>query len=175
MASHFGGSARVLRRLARGGDHLVLVCASAGVDMTGRFESSHEDRQGISSILKRVVFLTSQPINQSPSRSRSGRLKTMSSDGTRDGAGLGLDPVDVARGRASAPRLTVFAGAVNTVSPTLAVITLVPLTCRLQAYRPEHHVERRLLCHLHSSIFNYSYLALFVVNAPKSICCWRLN
>lgn len=45
MASHLGGSARVLRRLARGGDHLVLVCASAGVDMTGRFESSHEDRQ----------------------------------------------------------------------------------------------------------------------------------
>lgn len=35
-ASHFGGSARVLRRLARGGDHLVLVCASAGVDMTGQ-------------------------------------------------------------------------------------------------------------------------------------------
>lgn len=45
MASHFGGRARVLRRFARGGDHLVLVCASAGVDMTGRCESSHEDRQ----------------------------------------------------------------------------------------------------------------------------------
>lgn len=36
MASHLGGRARVLRRLARGGDHLVFVCASAGVDMTGR-------------------------------------------------------------------------------------------------------------------------------------------
>lgn len=45
MASHFGGSARVLRRLASGGDHLVFVCASAGVDMTGRFGSSHEDGQ----------------------------------------------------------------------------------------------------------------------------------
>lgn len=64
MASHFGGSARVLRRLARGGDHLVLVCASAGVDMTGRCKSSHEDRQGGSSILKRKSVFD-QSVHQS--------------------------------------------------------------------------------------------------------------
>lgn len=63
----------------------------------------------------------------------------------------GAGPVDVARGRASAPRLRVFAGAVNTPSPSLAMIMLVPLTCRLQAYHPEHHVERRLSCHLRFS------------------------
>lgn len=34
IASHFGGRARASRTLARGGDHLVFVCAaSAGVDI----------------------------------------------------------------------------------------------------------------------------------------------
>lgn len=36
IASHFGGRARAVRTLERGGDHLVFVCAaSAGVDMLG--------------------------------------------------------------------------------------------------------------------------------------------
>lgn len=98
----------------------------------------------------------------------------MSSDGTRDGAGLGLGLVDVARGRASAPRLTVFAGAVNNFSPSLPVITLVPLTCRLHAYRPEYHLERRLLC-LACFLFKYKYLVLFPVSYQNASICCRLK
>lgn len=79
-------------------------------------------------------FRSCQPINQSPSRLRGGWwFKTMSSDGTRDGAGLGAGPVDVASGCASAPRLRV---AVNVLSPNLFGTMLVSLTCRLQAHRP---------------------------------------
>lgn len=74
MASHFGGSARVLRRLARGGDHLVFVCASAGVDMTGRFGSSHEDGQRLSSILKRGVYVFDQSARQSIALMVEGRV-----------------------------------------------------------------------------------------------------
>lgn len=69
MASHFGGRARVLRKLARGGDHLVLVCASAGVDMTGRCKSSHEDRQRD---FKNLGWRGESGVNQSPSWLSSG-------------------------------------------------------------------------------------------------------